>query len=205
MANIMKEKTKIFANFLKEYKWIIALVFAVFVVAALIELGMGRLLLGPDGKFGLWEGDIWNNEQSQRFADPYSFSHILHGLLLYGILRIAARKMPLRYRFLIAVVLEAGWEILENSPLIINRYRAITISIGYVGDSILNSLSDIFMAMLGFFIAARTRVWISITIFVAVEIALLFWVRDNLTLNIIMLIYPISAIRAWQSVGHVIP
>lgn len=167
-----------------------------------LELFMGRLPFGPDGRFGFWEGDIWSSENSQRFADPYSFSHIVHGILFFGCLWVVARRWPAPSRYLIALALEAGWEILENSPLIINRYRSVTISLGYNGDSVLNSLSDILMMSLGFLIAWRLRPWMSVLVVVVMELGCLFWVRDNLTLNIIMLIHPIEAIRHWQMVGH---
>src|ERR1041385_4116460 len=114
---------------------LIAAVIAVLAITGGIELWMGRLPLGPDGRLGLWEGDIWSSEQSQRLADPYSFSHIIHGIMFYGLLWLVARKAPARGRFLMAVLLEASWEILENSPLIIDRYRAATIARGYEGDS----------------------------------------------------------------------
>jgi hypothetical protein len=167
-----------------------------------IELLMGRSLLGPDGRFGLWEGNIWSSECSQRLADPYSFTHIVHGLLFFGLLWLVARRAPIRGRFLVAVLLEAGWELLENSPLIINRYRAATISLGYVGDSVMNSMSDIVMMSLGFLFAYRVRPRISLAALVVMEIGCALWIRDNLTLNIIMLIHPIEAIKAWQMAGQ---
>jgi hypothetical protein len=178
---------------------------AILGLTAGIELAMGRLPFGPDGRFGLWESNIWSSEQSQRFADPYSISHIVHGLLFYGLLWLAARRAPLRYRFLAAVLLEAGWELLENSPLIINRYRAVTISLGYVGDSVLNSVSDVLMMSLGFLFASRWRVWVSVAFVLAMEVGMLLWVRDNLTLNIIMLVHPIEAIKMWQMGGQPAP
>jgi hypothetical protein len=174
-------------------------------LTAAIELWMGRLPLGPDGRFGLWEGNIWSSEQSQRFADPYSFSHVVHGLLFYGLLWLAARRLPLRHRFLLALLIEAGWEILENSPIVIQRYRAVTIALGYEGDSVLNSTSDILMMSLGFLLASRTRVWVSVATVVVLEVGCLIWVRDNLTLNVIMLIHPIDAIKTWQMSGAPVP
>jgi len=180
-------------------------VVAILGLTAGIELAMGRLPFGPDGRFGLWESNIWSSEQSQRFADPYSISHIVHGLLFYGLLWLAARRVPLRYRFLAAVLLEAALELLENSPLIINRYRAVTISLGYVGDSVLNSVSDVLMMSLGFLLASRWRVWASVAFVVAMEVGMLLWVRDNLTLNIIMLVHPIEAIKMWQMGGQPAP
>jgi hypothetical protein len=181
---------------------VVAAVLALLAATAAIELWLGRLPLGPDGAFGWWESNIWSSEQSQRFADPYSFSHIIHGLLFYGGLWLVARRAPMQYRFLAAVVLECAWEVAENSPFIINRYREVTISLGYLGDSVLNSLSDVLMMCLGFALASRWRVWMSVTFVLVVEIALALWVRDNLTLNIIMLVHPIDAIRAWQMGGQ---
>lgn len=179
----------------------IFIILGVIAAAAAIELAMGRLPLGPDGRFGWWEGNIWSSEQSQRFADPYSFSHVVHGLLFYAGLWLLARRAPVRTRFLAAVVLEATWEVLENSPIIINRYRAVTISLGYTGDSVLNSVSDVIMMMAGFFIASRWRAWYCVALVLALELGMLFAVRDNLTLNILMLVHPIEAIRHWQMAG----
>jgi len=180
---------------------LILLVLLAMTVVAVIELSMGRLALGPDGRFGLWEGNIWSSEQSQRFADPYSFSHIVHGLLFYAVLWLVARRLPVRTRLIAAVFLEAAWEVMENSPLIINRYRAVTISLGYTGDSVLNSLSDILMMMTGFVLASKARVWMSVALVLACELGMLYFCRDNLTLNILMLVSPIDAIRTWQMAG----
>jgi predicted DCC family thiol-disulfide oxidoreductase YuxK len=183
------------------YGWIIGAFIAVFVLTAGIELWMGRLPFGPDGKFGWWEGNIWSSENSQRFADPYSFSHLVHGILFYAGLWLVARKLPVRYRLLLALLLEASWEILENSPLIINRYREATISLGYTGDSVLNSLSDILMMTLGFLFASRVRPRMGVLAVLVMEIGCALCIRDNLTLNIIMLIHPVDAIKAWQMAG----
>jgi hypothetical protein len=183
-------------------RWVLAALLAVLVITGSLEGWMGRSALGPDGRFGLWEADIWSSENSQRVADPYSFSHIGHGLLFYAGLWLVARKLPRRHRFVIALLLEAGWEILENSPLIINRYRAVTIALGYDGDSILNSLSDLLMMSAGFLFAARMRPWMSVVLLVVMEVGCALWVRDNLTLNIIMLIHPVEAIKAWQMSGR---
>jgi hypothetical protein len=185
--------------------WIALAVVAIILLTGAVELGMGRSLLGPDGRFGLWEGNIWSSEQSQRLADPYSFSHVVHGLLFFGVLWLCARRQPVGYRFLMAVLLEAGWEILENSPIIIDRYRAVTIALGYDGDSVLNSASDILMMSLGFLMASRVRWWWSVAALVAMELGCLAWVRDNLTLNIVMLVHPIEAIKAWQMAGAPLP
>jgi hypothetical protein len=175
---------------------------AVLAVTAAVELWMGRLPLGPDGRFGWLEPDIWSSSQSQRLLDPYSVTHLIHGFLFYFLIWLVARRAPISTRFLAAVVLEAGWEILENSPIVIDRYRAVTIAQGYVGDSVLNSLSDIAMAAVGFLMAWRLRLSASLAFIVASELIMVMLIRDNLTLNIVMLVFPLEAIRAWQMEGH---
>ena len=189
------------SRFLERFKWIIGIFVAILVLTAGVELWMGRSPLGPDGKFGWWDGNIWSSENSQRLADPYSFSHIVHGISFYAVLWLLARKLPVRHRLLIALALEAGWEMLENSPFIINRYREATISLGYVGDSVLNSLSDILMMTIGFLFAFRVPWRVSVAAVIIMEIGCALWVRDNLTLNIIMLIHPFDAIKHWQMAG----
>ena len=183
---------------MKRWTHVAAAVVALLLIQIAAELSMGRLPFGPDGHFGWWAGNIWSSAQSQRVADPYSFTHIVHGLLFYLVLWLAARRLSIKDRYLIAVVVEVAWEILENSPLIIDRYRAVTIAFGYVGDSVLNSASDVLAMSLGFLIAARCRTAVSIAVVLAIELGLLLMFRDNLTLNILMLIYPIAAIRQWQ-------
>ena len=128
-------------------------------LTGILEWSMGRSFLGPDGKFGLWQGNIWSSECSQRVADPYSFSHVAHGILFYAGLWLIGRRWPIRNRLIIATLIEAAWELLENSPVMIERYRQTTIALGYDGDSILNSLSDVLMMAVGFFIAFGVRPW----------------------------------------------
>ncbi|MFV0338277.1 MAG: DUF2585 family protein [Chthoniobacterales bacterium] len=176
----------------------ISLAIGLAIAVALLEWSMGRLPFGPDGKFGLWEGNIWSSGCSQRVADLYSFSHIIHGMAFYGLLWLVARRLPISARFLIAVALEAGWELLENSPIIINRYREATMALGYEGDSILNSFCDILMMAIGFALAWKLRPPITLVLVVLMELGCLFAIRDNLTLNIIMLVRPIEAIKQWQ-------
>ena len=163
---------------------------------------MGRLPFGPDGRFGLWEGNIWSAGCSQHFADAYAFSHIIHGMAFYFLLWLVARRAPVSARYLCAVLLEAGWELLENSPLIINRYRESTMALGYAGDSILNSTSDLLMMSLGFVLAWKLRPAVTVALVLAMEIGCLFWIRDNLTLNVIMLVHPIEAVKRWQMEGN---
>ena len=184
---------------------LIAAAAAVCALVAALELWMGRLPFGPDGRIGLWEGDIWSSEQSQRFADPYTFSHTIHGMLFYAILWLVAPRSSVRARFIAAIMMEGAWEVLENSPIIINRYREATIALGYVGDSVFNSVSDIFFAALGFVFAWRARVWVTVAVILAMELGTLALMRDNLALNIIMLVHPIDAIRDWQMAGRAIP
>ncbi len=189
-------------NYLKKHKFYILSAIIIFALVAIIEYISGRMLLGPDGKFGWWDNNIWGGETSQRVADVYSFSHIIHGMIFYAFLWLILRKIPLKYRFLIALIIEAGWELLENSPIIINRYRAETIALGYAGDSILNSVCDILMMSIGFIIARFSRVWTCIALIIIFEIGCLFWVRDNLTLNVLMLVHPSEKIKQWQGEGH---
>jgi len=189
-------------RFLKRHRFVILSCAGVFASVAMLELASGRSLFGPDGRFGWWDGDIWSNENSQRVADAYAFSHIIHGMLFYGFLWLVARRLPVKCRFLIALLVEAGWELLENSPFIINRYREATIALGYVGDSVLNSVCDIGMMAIGFLIARFTRLWLVVVLIVGMELGCLWRVRDNLTLNVLMLVHPVQSIKAWQSEGH---
>ncbi len=189
-------------EFLKRYRYIIVSTLIILALVAAIELYTGRSPLGPDGKFGWWDGNVWGSETSQRVADAYSFSHIIHGILFYAFLWLVARKLPMRYRFILAIIIEAGWELLENSPIVINRYREATIALGYLGDSVLNSVCDVVMVMIGFYMARFWKVWVSVAIIIIFEVGCLFWIRDNLTLNVVMLLYPIEPIKVWQSEGH---
>ena len=197
-------------TFLKKYRLTILIALLILAAVAAIEFHNGRSPLGPDGHFGWWDGNVWGSENSQRVADAYSFSHIIHGMLFYAFLWLVVRllpprlreKFPLRYRLIAAMLIEAGWELLENSPLIINRYREATIAQGYVGDSILNSVCDIIMMMLGFLIARFSKVWACIVLIIVLEVGCLFWIRDNLTLNVLMLVHPSEQIKVWQSEGH---
>lgn len=186
-------------QFIKSKRFIIISFLAIILIVACVEWRMGRSPWGPDGRFGWWDGNIFGSENSQRVADAYSFTHIIHGLAFYAILWVVARRLPVKHRFLAALIIEGAWEILENSSLIINRYRETTISQGYFGDSILNSCSDILMMSIGFLLAYRLRPWLSVLLVVGIELALLLWVRDNLSINLIMLIHPIDALKTWQS------
>lgn len=165
---------------------------------AVLESSMGRKIWGTGGKAGFWSGDINSSTNSQYMFDPYTSSHMLHGILFYGFFWLIGRAWPMRIRALLALATECGWELLENSTFIIERYRAQTISLNYFGDSIVNSMCDIFAAMVGFLIAKRLPVPVTIAIFILVEVVMAVMVRDNLTMNVIMLVHPIEALKTWQ-------
>jgi len=170
----------------------------ILVIAAMVEHFMGRVLFCKCGHIRLW-GAMNSPELSQQVADWYSFSHIIHGMVLYGLLHLAGRgKWSVGKCFLLMMAIEASWEMLENSPIIINRYRHSTMSLDYYGDSILNSMSDILFAALGFGLAAYLPVWVVVVLIVLMEVGVGYAIRDNLTLNIIMLIHPFQAIKHWQ-------
>jgi len=177
------------------------LVFAITIItlAATILFVMGRPPICTCGRVALWGAG--GPEQSQMLADWYSFSHVIHGVLFFALLRLAAPRWPIRRRFLLALVIEAAWEIVENTPMVINRYREATVALGYSGDSILNSLSDIGMMTLGFLAARKLPPWLTMALVILFELVPLIVIRDNLTLNVWMLMFPDPAIQAWQAGG----
>ncbi len=172
---------------------------------ASILLAMGRPPICECGTIKLWHGAVQSAENSQHLADWYSFSHVIHGLLFYGAAHLLWRKWgllgggPVALALPVAVLFEGGWELLENSPVIIERYREATVSFGYVGDSVVNSVADIGWMVVGFMIAASAPVTTSVVMAVGFELATLALIRDNLTLNVLMLIWPIEDIREWQA------
>ncbi len=178
------------------------LIITILAVQALALHLMGRLTICSCGYVKLWEGNAAGPETSQHLTDWYTFSHLLHGFWLYFFLWLAARHLPIGARLSLAVVLEAGWEILENSPFIIQRYRADTISITYYGDTIVNSISDTLTAVVGFLFAAWVSPTITILAGIAIEIGLAVAIRDNLALNIVMLVHEVPWIKAWQAAGQ---
>jgi hypothetical protein len=147
--------------------------------------------------FGFWSA-AWSDCASQHLFDPYSLTHVLHGIIFFWLLRPLASRMDLRWRLIAALVLEIGWELLENSPWVIERYRQDTASLDYTGDSIVNSLCDTIAAIVGFVFASRATWKIALAAFIVVELGLAYFVRDNLTLNVFMLFFPLDSLKEWQ-------
>jgi hypothetical protein len=176
--------------------WFIAL--GLVAVAAIILLWMGRPPICTCGEVKLWVGTVNGPDNSQHIADWYTPSHIIHGFLFYWIGWLFLRRNPPGDRLIGAVLIEAGWEILENSSYIIDRYREATMALGYSGDSVINSVSDIGWMVFGFALARRLPVKVTVTLAILLELLTLFIIRDNLTLNVLMLVWPIDAIRVWQ-------
>lgn len=173
----------------------------IIIFAAILLFAMGRTPTYIYGPVRIWSGDINSNQNSQQIADPYTLTHIIHGAGFYGLLYLTARNLPLGMKAIIAVALESGWEVLENTDMVINRYRQETISLDYYGDSIINSVFDILASVLGFILASRLPARIIVIGIICIEVILIFWIRDSLLLNIIMLIYPVNAIKIWQNGG----
>jgi hypothetical protein len=173
---------------------------AVVAIAAVILLAMGRVPICKCGYVKLWHGVVASSENSQHLSDWYTFSHIIHGFAFYGLFWLIGRRWgwPVGLRLVFAAVLESAWEILENTPLIINRYREQTIALDYYGDSVLNSVADIGAMMLGFIAAWRLPILLIVALTVVMELAVAWWIRDNLTLNILQLLYPTEAVLRWQ-------
>jgi hypothetical protein len=170
----------------------------ILILAVILLRSQGRLWICACGQLWLWSGDVWSSDNSQHWFDPYSFTHLLHGVVFCGALAWLAPRLALLWRLWLALVIESLWEVVENSEFIIQRYREATAALGYQGDTIVNSVGDILICGFGFWLAWRLGLRRSAALFVVTELILLLWIRDNLTLNVIMLLYPIEAIKTWQ-------
>lgn len=183
--------------------------FAPAAFAAVILLSWGRVPWCKCASPVPWSFDIWTLHNSQHLVDPYSFTHILHGVAFYGLLagvhhltqRAAGVSIDERWRWIAAGALESAWECVENTDAVIQRYREATISLDYFGDSVANSMSDVVMCLSGFALASRLPWWGSLLFFAVVELILVGWIRDSLVINVVMLVYPIDALKNWQAGG----
>lgn len=181
--------------------WILFLVVLILVATALQLSRQGRLWTCSCGYTLLWTGDAWSSDNSQHVADPYSLTHVLHGFAFFGLLALLLPKLGIALRFGIAIIAEAIWEVFENTNFVIQRYREATAALGYQGDTIVNSVGDILACAAGFLIAYQLGLKRTLILFVAIEVVLLFWIKDSLLLNILMLLYPLEGIKGWQGGG----
>lgn len=177
-----------------------AVVAVILAVTAAALLWAGRSPICACGTVELWHGAL-DAGNSQHIADWYTPSHIIHGFLFYGLGWLVMRSRPPGERLILAVAIEAAWEVLENSPIIINRYRDATMALGYSGDSVINSVADVAWMALGFAFARRAPAWVTVLLAIGFELLTLWVIRDNLTLNVLMLAWPIEAIKRWQGAG----
>ncbi len=196
-AESVRGKESLLAKYAKWQPWAVSIAI---VIAALILVRLeGRAWWCACNVPSLWSGDVWGSHNSQHLLDPYSFTHVFHGFLICGLLIWTIPRMAYAWRFCLAVLLECAWEVLENSAMVIERYRAATAAQGYSGDSVANVFGDVATCAAGFWLASRLGVWRTVLLAIVLEIVLLIWIRDNLSLNILMLIWPIEAIKTWQT------
>ena len=181
----------------KNWAWIAIAVTVLILVGALRS--QGRLWFCECGRIFLWVSDAWSSNTSQHFLDPYSFTHLLHGFIFCWLITLIFPRLAREWQLWAAVAIEAGWEVLENSRFVIERYRENTAALGYSGDTIINSFGDVLSCGIGFAIARTLGFVRSLLVFLAIEAVLIFWIRDSLLLNILMLVYPLDAVKQWQA------
>jgi hypothetical protein len=186
------------------FRWPLVVAALTIVLVAAVESAMGRVPICRCGYVKLWHGVVNSSENSQHLTDWYTFSHIVHGIGFYTLLWLAAGRLPLDVRLMMAVLLEAVWEVFENTPFVIDRYRATTISLDYYGDSIVNSVFDVLAMAVGFWLTKRLPPWAGAALVVVLEVGMAVAIRDNLTLNIVMLVHPFEAIKHWQLAGGLV-
>jgi len=175
---------------------------AIVVASAVLALfALGRPLTYRHGPLRLWSGDVASDQNSQQISDPYTLTHVTHGIGLYALLALAAGRWPLADRLVAAVALECAWEVIENTDFVIRRYRERTIALGYYGDSVINSVGDILAAVVGFALAAKLPRRATVAVVVALEVTSLLWIRDSLLLNVLMLVHPSETVKLWQTHG----
>ena len=158
----------------------------------------GRLFLCACGQFEIWTSDICSSDNSQQLFDPYSFTHVAHGFLFFYLMVLLFKRLAPSRQLLLAIALEAAWEVFENSSFVIDRYRTATAALGYEGDTVLNSVGDLLCAVIGFLIARRVGIRSSLILFALIELILILWIRDSFLLQILMLVRPVEAIKSWQ-------
>jgi hypothetical protein len=178
------------------WPWL-AIVSAFVATAFLLRLE-GRLWICACGKFLIWAGKVCSAENSQQLFDPYSFTHVLHGFMFFWLIAWLTPRLRPTWQLSLAIAVEALWEVFENTNFIIERYRSETAALGYNGDTVVNSFGDIFCCLIGFLIAKRLGLRRSLVVFLALEFILILWIRDSLLLEILMLVFPVDAIKAWQ-------
>jgi hypothetical protein len=178
--------------------WPVFAIVASFAATALLLRLEGRLWLCACGSIQLWSGQICSANNSQHFLDPYSFTHVLHGFLFFWLIAWLLSRFRANWQLALAIAVEAGWEVFENTNFIIDRYRSETAALGYNGDTVINSFGDILCCLIGFIVARRLGLRRSLVVFAVLELVLIVWIKDSLLLEILMLVVPIDAVRAWQ-------